>query len=53
MATIVGLTFKEEVPAEDLYTCPVCGKEYKTKEGLDNHMETKHPDMAENADQGE
>ena len=53
MATIVGLIFKGEAPADELHICPVCGKEYKTKEGLDNHMETKHPEMAENADQGE
>lgn len=53
MATIVGLIFKEEAPADELYTCPHCGKEYKTKEGLDSHIESKHPEAAEGAAQGE
>lgn len=30
----------EEV--EELYICPICGKEYKTKKGLTKHLETKH-----------
>lgn len=27
---------------EESYKCPFCDKEYKTKKGLDNHIETKH-----------
>lgn len=30
----------EEV--EELHICPICGKEYKTKRGLEKHLETKH-----------
>ena len=26
-----------------VYTCEVCGKEYKTQNGIDNHMLNKHP----------
>jgi len=45
MATIVGLTFKEPA-APDVYKCPHCGKEYKTEDGLANHIKEKHPDGA-------
>lgn len=30
----------EEV--EELHICPMCGKEYKTKRGLEKHLESKH-----------
>ena len=45
MATIVGLTFKEPTAPED-YTCPHCGKGYKTEDGLAKHIREKHPDGA-------
>lgn len=32
----------EEVEVEELHICPICGKEYKTKRGLEKHLETKH-----------
>ena len=41
MATIVGLTFKEPA-APNVYKCPHCGKEYKTEDGLANHIAEKH-----------
>lgn len=28
----------------DVFVCPHCDKEYKTKRGLDKHIETKHKD---------
>lgn len=47
MARIVGLVFPEAAPIEEsasgeTYTCPVCGKEYKTEEGLQKHIADKH-----------
>ena len=47
MARIVGLVFPEEAPVEEFasaekYNCPVCGKEYKTEEGLRKHIAEKH-----------
>lgn len=45
MAKIVGLTFKEPV-APDVYTCPHCGKEYKTEDGLANHIKEKHSESS-------
>ena len=49
MARIVGLVFPEAAPIEESasgekYTCPVCGKEYKTEEGLEKHIKDKHPE---------
>lgn len=33
----------EEIVEEvDVFVCPHCDKEYKTKRGLDKHIETKH-----------
>lgn len=26
----------------EVFTCPECGKEYKTETGLTNHLEDKH-----------
>ena len=40
MAKIVGLTFAPAAP--DVYTCPHCGKEYKTEDGLTKHIAEKH-----------
>ena len=41
---------KEQLAAlqtnETMYTCPICGKEYKTEEGLTKHIAEKHPDGA-------
>lgn len=45
MATIVGLTFKPAEPPA-VFVCPVCGKEYKTEDGLQKHIAEKHPDGA-------
>lgn len=33
---------QEQQIIEESYRCPFCDKEYKTKKGLDNHIETKH-----------
>ena len=49
MARIVGLVFPEAVPIEEpesaeKFTCPHCGKEYKTAEGLEKHIKDKHPE---------
>ena len=46
MPTIIGLIFPGEAPnvepAAEKFTCPHCGKEYKTQEGLDKHIKDKH-----------
>ena len=42
MAKIVGLTFAPAAPA--VYSCPHCGKEYKTEDGLAKHIAEKHPE---------
>ena len=34
---------KMEEKVED-FTCPICGKEYKTEKGLNAHMTSKHKD---------
>lgn len=49
MARVVGLVFKDAAPvketaSEEKYTCPICGKEYKTEEGLQKHIADKHPE---------
>lgn len=48
MGKIIGLTFKQEAAPEkaatpDVFVCPVCGKEYKTEDGLKKHIQEKHP----------
>ena len=45
MAKTVGLTFKKATPAPEAekYTCPVCGKEYKTEDSLNKHIAKEHP----------
>ena len=42
MAKIVGLTFAPATPV--VYSCPHCGKEYKTEDGLAKHIAEKHPE---------
>lgn len=32
----------EEVVKPTVFVCQECGKEYKTKRGLDNHIKSKH-----------
>lgn len=32
----------EKEVKEDVFVCPHCSREYKTKRGLDKHIETKH-----------
>ena len=46
MARIIGLTFDESA-APVVFTCLHCGKEYKTEDGLTNHIKDKHPAGAE------
>lgn len=38
MGKIVGLVFEDE----PVYTCPHCGKVYKTEEALEKHLKDKH-----------
>lgn len=38
MGRIVGLT----VEKKPKFVCPECGKEYKTEDGLNNHIEKEH-----------
>ena len=33
---------KEVAKKSEDYVCRVCGKEYKTQKGLDNHVKSKH-----------
>lgn len=40
MGKIVGLVVEQKPQ----FVCPVCGKEYKTEDGLSNHMKKEHPD---------
>lgn len=45
----VGLTFPDAAPAvepatEGKFTCPHCGKEYKSESALTKHIQDKHPD---------
>lgn len=32
----------EPEPEPDVFICPECAKEYKTRKGLDNHIKSKH-----------
>lgn len=41
MGRIVGLIISKPTPTT--FTCPDCGKEYKTVEGLNRHVEKEHP----------
>lgn len=33
-----------DAQAEAVFTCPVCGKEYKTEANLEKHMAKEHPE---------
>lgn len=35
----------EESNEEETFVCSMCGKEYKSKQGLDKHMAGKHPEV--------
>lgn len=39
MGRIVGITFPKK---DEVYVCPVCGKEYKSQQALDKHIEKEH-----------
>lgn len=39
MGKIIGIIYSEE---PEKCACPICGKEYKTQEGLDKHIADKH-----------
>lgn len=53
MGRIVGLVFpvgeagKAPVQAAETYTCPHCGKDYKSKASLSKHINDKHFGAAE------
>lgn len=38
MGKVIGLTIKEDLK----FVCPMCGKEYKTEDGLNKHIKEKH-----------
>lgn len=40
----VGLTFSDK---PSVFICPHCDREYKTEEGLENHIKDKHPEEEE------
>ena len=43
IASMKRLKAKEEVMKKNEgFVCRVCGKEYKTQKGLDNHIKSKH-----------
>jgi len=42
MGKVVGKIFAPE----EKFTCPVCGKEYKSESALNRHMEDKHSPAA-------
>ena len=33
---------EEEALKSEYFVCRICGKEYKTQKGLDNHVKSKH-----------
>lgn len=39
MGKVVGLVFNQ---TRQSHICPDCGREYKTKDGLEKHIEEKH-----------
>lgn len=39
-----GYTVEEDTNTA-AFVCPVCGKEYKTENGLKDHMKKEHPDF--------
>ena len=53
MSTLIGKAYAMDVPAsaakadpaqDIVYTCPHCGKGYKTEKGLTDHLAKEHPD---------
>lgn len=56
MGRIVGLVFPAEeageapVQAAEEYTCPHCGKGYKSQASLDKHIKSKHPEAEASED---
>lgn len=44
MGKIVGLI----VEPVKVFVCPVCGKEYKTEDGLNKHIEKEHSQGEDN-----
>lgn len=42
MGRVVGLVVEFPEPSTT-FTCPECGKEYKTVAGLNKHVEKEHP----------
>lgn len=54
MGRIVGRTFPQPAqPAGTEFVCAICGKVYKTQEGLEKHMKKEHPDTGTDEPQGE
>lgn len=47
----VGLILPAEEPAE-LFSCPHCGKEYKSEAALAKHIHDKHPEESGGANAG-
>lgn len=47
MGKTVGLVFEPVGKCDTTHPCPVCGKEYKSKEALNKHIADKHPEGAE------
>lgn len=50
----VGLTFPDAAPpvgpvSAEKFSCPHCGKEYKSKTALAKHIEEKHQEVASQA----
>lgn len=56
MGRIVGLVFPAEAgeapvqAAAEEYTCPVCGRKYKSQASLDKHIKSKHPEAEASGD---
>lgn len=55
VSTYLRKGYKEDIPAPPAavetasdeagdFVCPVCGKAYKTRAGLDKHVSEKHPE---------
>ncbi len=47
MGRVIGLVFDEEPK----YVCPICGKAYKTAEGLEKHTAKEHSEENRNAEE--
>ena len=51
----IGLTFPETAPSvwpasSENFSCPHCGKEYKSQTALAKHIEEKHQEAASQAE---